>query len=400
MAMRVVRASRFVVAAALMLAGLALMSPSAGAASKGSKAPIVVGAEINETQTPGQTDLDQVHVIDAWLSYINGHGGFDGHKVQVIIKNDADNPATALSNVQALISDNVVAILDQDSLDSDWASTAESAKIPVISLNESASGFTYETNPDFFADGTTVIGILWGQVAMAGVLGHKKVFGGIYCTELAQCAEAAGIWKLYAPMVGMKFGLALGASETAPDYTAECLAMKQAGVDALFSAGPPADRVADDCSRQDYHPLYIGSEGTIDSDMVSDPNLNGSLQDQQGFPWMLDNTPALKLFHQVEAKSLSQAESPAAVSAGWTGLQLLSAALKHGVSATPSTQDVLNGLYALQGATLGGLSATPLTFTAGKPTSEHCYFIVGIKNKKWFAPDGMKTQCAPKNVPL
>jgi branched-chain amino acid transport system substrate-binding protein len=375
--MRVFRLSRVIVAAFVVLGGLVLTSASAGAASSSSKAPIVVGAEINEELSPGSTTLDQVHVIDAWLKYINGKGGIKGHKVQIILKNDEDN---------------------QDSLDSDWASTVAAANIPVISLNESASGFTYETNADFFGDGTTVYGVLWGHVAMAGLLKHKKVFGGIYCTELAQCAEAVAIWKLDAPKVGMTVGLTVGASETAPDYTAECLAMKQAGVDALFSAGPPPDRVADDCARQNYHPLYIGSEGTIDADMVTDSNLNGALQNQQGFPWMLDNTPALKLFHQVEGKALTEAESPAAVSAGWTGLQLLTAALDNGVSATPSAQDVLSGLYALHGATLGGLSATPLTFKQGSTTTQRCYFVVGIKNKKWFAPYGMKTQCSPASA--
>jgi branched-chain amino acid transport system substrate-binding protein len=393
--MRVIRVSRFIFAAALALTGLAVVSAPAGAAAK-AKATIVVGAEINEQMSPGgAADLDQVHVIGAWVKYVNGKGGIDGHPVKVIIKNDADDPGTAASNVQALISDGVVAILDQDSLNSDWASTVEAAKIPVISLNESASGFTYETNPDFFGDGTTVYGILWGHVAMAALLKHKTVFGGIYCTELSQCAQAVEIWKIYGPKVGETIALTLGASETAPDYTAECLAMQQAGVDALFSAGPPSNRVADDCARQNYHPLYIGSEGTIDADMVTDPNLNGALQNQQGFPWMLDSTPALKLFHSVEGKALAEAESPAAISAGWTGLQLLTAALKNGVSATPTAANVLAGLYALNGTTLGGLSASHITFTPGKPSSQLCYFIVGIKNKKWIAPYGLKTQCRP-----
>src|SRR5580658_1986348 len=148
--MRVFRLSRVIVAAFVVLGGLVLTSASSGAASSSSKAPIVVGAEINEELSPGSTTLDQVHVIDAWLKYINGKGGIKGHKVQIILKNDEDNPGTALANVQALIGDHVVAILDQDSLDSDWASTVAAANIPVISLNESASGFTYETNADFF----------------------------------------------------------------------------------------------------------------------------------------------------------------------------------------------------------------------------------------------------------
>jgi branched-chain amino acid transport system substrate-binding protein len=110
---------------------------------------------------------------------------------------------------------------------------------------------------------------------------------------------------------------------------------------------------------------------------------------------MLDTTPALKLFHKVEGKSLAEAESPAAISAGWTGLQLLTAALDNGVSAKPTAADVLAGLYALHGTTLGGLSASPISFTPGKTTSQLCYFIVGIKNKKWIAPQGLKTQCTP-----
>jgi branched-chain amino acid transport system substrate-binding protein len=392
--MRVIRGSRLILAAALALSGLVVLSAPAVAASKG-KAPILVGAEIDENQESGAVDADQVHVITAWEKYVNGKGGIAGHKVQVIIKNDANDPGTAVANVTALISDHVVAILDQDSLNSDWAANALAAKVPVISLNESASGFTYQTNSDFFGDGTTVYGILWGQLAMAGLIAHKKTFGGIYCTELAQCAEAVSIWKDYAPKVGLAIGPIVGASETAPDYTAECVAMQQAGVDALFSAGPPSNRVADDCAAQGFHPLFIGSEGTITTDMVKDPNLNGALQNQQGFPWMLDSTPALKLFHSVEGKSLAEAESPAAISAGWTGLQLLTAALDNGVSAKPTAANVLAGLYALHGTTLGGLSASPISFTPGKTTSQLCYFIVGIKNKKWIAPQGLKAQCTP-----
>ena len=53
--------------------------------------------------------------------------------------------------MQSLIAAHVVAIMDYSSINSTWATSAANAHIPVLSLNESASGDTYEANPDFLA---------------------------------------------------------------------------------------------------------------------------------------------------------------------------------------------------------------------------------------------------------
>ncbi len=197
---------------------------------------------------------------------------------------------------------------------------------------------------------------------------------------------------------GIKFGGVVAASETASNYTAQCLVMKEAGVDALFPAGPPPGTISTDCAQQGYRPLFIGSEGTITNADVTNPNLNGALQNQQGFPWFLHSTPAQKIFQKAEGKVWRNSTTPADISAGWTGLQLLDAALAHvPAKQTVTSKDVLNGLYALHGTTLGGLSPTPITFTQGKPTTQRCYFVVQIKNKKWVAFDGGKPQCEPVN---
>jgi branched-chain amino acid transport system substrate-binding protein len=338
---------------------------------------------------------DVPNLVGAWATYVNSHGGINGHPVKWINEDSAADAAKTHVAVETLISDHVDVIMDNSTLDSTWASVATAANIPVISLDESAAGLTFQTQPDFFADGTTVLGILYGHVAMPAAAG-KKVFGGIYCTEVAQCKQAVSVWKADAPSAGIKFAVAVGASETAPNYTAQCLVMKEDGVDALFPAGPPANRIADNCAQQGYHPLFIGSEGTLQLSFASDANLNGALQNQQGFPWMATGTPALDEFHAVEGRVVAHSNNPALITAGWTGLKLAEAALASApASAAVTPQTVYTGLYSLHGDTLGGLSPTPLTFVKGKPNSQNCYFITEIQNGKWIAPQGLKPQCAP-----
>jgi branched-chain amino acid transport system substrate-binding protein len=374
---------------------VAIGSAPAGAATLHGT-PILVGVIADETVSGTGSSQDIPNLMKAWEKYTNSHGGINGHPVSFINKDEQENTALGTADVNALISDHVVAIMDNATDDSTWAQIPAAAHVPVISLNESAAGFTYETQSDFFADGTTVLGILYGHVEMAASAG-KKVFGGIYCTEVAQCAEAVGVWQNDVTIIpGIKFGLAVAASETAPNYTAQCLAEEQAHVDALFPAGPPPGTIATDCAQQGYHPLFIGSEGTITEADVTNPNLNGALQNEQGFPWFLDSTAAEKTFQAAEGSVWKHSTVPTDISAGWTGLQLLGAALAH----VPAKQKVtaatvLTGLYSLHATTLGGLSPTPLTFTPGKPSTQRCYFVVQIKNKKWVAYQNGKPQCEP-----
>jgi hypothetical protein len=82
--------------------------------------------------------------------------------------------------------------MDNTAIDTTFATTIDQAKIPVISLNESASGLTYEGDPNFFGDGTTVLGILWGQLAMPAAAG-AKVFGGRCCVGRSRSAVQPGL---------------------------------------------------------------------------------------------------------------------------------------------------------------------------------------------------------------
>ena len=66
------------------------------------------------------------------------------------------------------------------------------------------------------------------------------------------------------------------------------------------------------------------------------------------------------------------------------------------VSDKPTSQDILNGLWAMKGETLGGLLPGGLarTFTREQPTPDVlCTFTIGIKGGQWVAPQGLTPMC-------
>ena len=78
----------------------------------------------------------------------------------------------------------------------------------------------------------------------------------------------------------------------------------------------------------------------------------------------------------------------------WAAGMLFEAAARAGhLGDNPTPAQVLDGLYALKGETLGGLTA-PLTFTKGQPTSLKCWFYYQVKDNKFTNPFGATPTCA------
>ena len=65
----------------------------------------------------GADILPAKDVYQAWVNTVNAAGGIEGHQVQLIVKDDAGNPGTAVTNAQALINQHVTAIADVSILD-------------------------------------------------------------------------------------------------------------------------------------------------------------------------------------------------------------------------------------------------------------------------------------------
>ena len=270
-----------------------------GGSSNAKGSTIVIGVVSTDTGPAGASNQVPI-TVGIWQNWINSHGGVAGHQVKVIEQDDKNDPAQSTSIVQSFISQHVLAIVDDSSVDSAWAKDASAANIPVICANATGNGFTCSASPDFIPTGNTVIAGVYGQAKAAQVAGAKNL-GILYAGEEAAAAQAVPLQKQFATQVGITMGYSGKISGTAPNYTAQCLVAKAARVDALFPEEVPA-RVAQDCASQGYRPIYVQAQGAVYSNYKNNPLFDGSVGVIGVAPWWSATSPGVKEFQQAFSK--------------------------------------------------------------------------------------------------
>jgi branched-chain amino acid transport system substrate-binding protein len=250
--------------------GAAGITGAAGAA-KPKGTTLLIGWLGSETSaaSAGEVTLTP-DTLKAWENWTNAHGGIAGHPVKVVFEpDDKADPAEALADATDLINNKKVIAIVGESSESEgtWAPLALQQRVPVIgSTDTTALEFT---NPMFYSVGATVLTDLWGEMRAAKEAGVKRV-GVLLCTEDPACAEAQPAFRTAAQENGLDMVYDALASDTQVSYTAECLAAKQAGVQAL--AAYVNDVVLGrDCVRQGFHALWVqaGNEGENQIKLVS-----------------------------------------------------------------------------------------------------------------------------------
>jgi branched-chain amino acid transport system substrate-binding protein len=363
---------------------------ASGGSSQPSGSQLSLGAIADESGPclPASTQ-DQSNTLSAWQSYVNSHGGIAGHPVKVTVLDTKCNPATAATDAQALIAAHVLAIIDGTGLDSAFAKAVDAAKIPVLCGIQNGNGFTCQADPNFFPSGSTVVVGIYGQSLAAKQQGGTS-YGVVYCSEIAACKQAVPLQEGFTKQVGMTWVQPIAASLTAANYTAQCVTMQQAKASAIFTAGPPSQKFADDCAQQGYKPIFVESMGTWQTNFLKDPNLNKATGDTSEIPWTYQG-PETATFQAAEGSVLAATNFPYNVSATYAGALLFQTALAN-ASASPTSQDIYTALYAMHNETLGGYSP-PLNYAQGKPTTIDCFFTVAIQNGAFVSPHGATPQC-------
>jgi branched-chain amino acid transport system substrate-binding protein len=180
-----------------------------------------------------------------------------------------------------------------------------------------------------------------------------------------------------------------------PDFTAECLQARNNGAVAVAVMADvnTVIRVAQSCDRQSYHPrllLTLGSDG-----LAEVPELDGSLITMRSFPWFLySGSPALDEYGAAVRQYAPDREGESAdfATLGWVAGKLVEAA-GQGLPEPATGRDLLDGLWSLQGETLGGL-VPPLTFVRDQPTQElFCAWQGTLTHGEWQAPQGVQPVC-------
>jgi branched-chain amino acid transport system substrate-binding protein len=323
-------------------------------------------------------------VYEAWAKTVNAAGGLNGSQIEIISKDDTGNPGTATTNIQALLSAKVVAIADFSVVDLAWADAVKTAGIPVVGV-QSANG-PFGTNPFFYPEGQTNDSATEATVRTAKAAGAKNI-ADFYCAESPVCAQSVGVFKKLGQSLGVPLKYNAKVAATAPNYTAQCVAAKQAKVDAVFIGDASAiiARIATDCARQGFNPIWVVQGLGFGMIEAKTPALKDNLWIP--FPstpfWATDNAAVKEGSDAIDkyAPGISKVDALYNQSdfMAWTSGKLLEAAVKaSGVSGAPTSADILKGLNSMKGETLNGLTV-PLTFNEGEGHKVDCWFTARVQ---------------------
>jgi len=335
---------------------------------------------------------------EAWAAQLNADGGINGHPVKIIVKDDAGDPAKGLQAAKELVEgEGVVAIVGTVSVTTQaWADYVSEKGVPVVGGLPGEAPFA--SNPNFFPSGSSLPIVTYGQMAMAKEAGKSRL-GLLYCAESPICGQLEPIVKGLAAVVGDMEVTSGKVAATAPNYTAPCASLKEAGADAIYVAhnAVVVDRVISDCAQQDFTPLNVPSITTVGSSSLQNPSFDGALVASPNALYTNTSVPAVEAFTKaMELFSPDVMDTPqfnTQLLFAWAGGELFEkAALAANLTPTSTSEDVKRGLYALEDETLDGL-APPLNFTGGKAAFPSCYFTATVTDGQFEASNDGEATC-------
>lgn len=384
--------------------GSAASSPVAGPQTSGSGgaavpagAPIVIASVGNYSGIAGASEQDGPKALQIWAAWVNAHGGIKGHPVKVYVVDDGMDPQRYQAAVQDLVENkHVIAFVDNFAPFTIQAGVKylESKQVPVIGGD--CAEYIWNQSPMLFPQCPSYVSSIWGITRVGAVYGKGKRFGAIICSEAAACTSTKTEWFDHglAKSAGVDPVFEADVSIGQPDFTAECLDAQRAGVQLLSVVADvgTVGRVVSSCDRQGFHPQYLQGSGTMDAHLATLPGMADALVQLNDFPWTVSGEPAVDEFRAAYRTYAPNDPLTPTASQGWASAKLFEkvAAL---VGTTPTSAQILAGLWSLRGDTIGGLTP-PLTFTRGRPAPDaRCSFSMQVQGGRIVAPVGLRTVC-------
>lgn len=362
-------------------------------------APLVIGSVGTWSGLVGQNVIGGLHALQAWVASTNAAGGLNGHPLRLVTADDGTDPARHRALVQELVERRgVVAFVYNAAVFSGHASISylEERKIPVV--GGSGTEPWYTTSPVFFTQ------VIAGEVAIeatvasyarsAKAMGLTKM-GLITCSDGVQvCQDTARVAPGYIKRYGLDLAYQGQASLAQPDFTANCLAARNAGAEILYLAldANSYSRFGKGCASVGYKPRYGIAQPVMLADLAKDPNLQGSPGVSYTAPFFFGANPGIARFQKAMAQHAAKAPLTGSASLGWSAAELLGASARR-LSPTPTSADILEGVWSLNGEDLSGLTA-PLRFKRDAPTVPPvCYWQVIVTSNSYQTPDQGQRHC-------
>ncbi|HEY4332186.1 MAG TPA: ABC transporter substrate-binding protein, partial [Ilumatobacteraceae bacterium] len=279
-----------------------------GTAAAPTKSPLLISALVDVTGPSTGDGSFTPDVIKAWVKYINGKGGINGHPVTIDIEDTAGDAAKAQSETTSeLAKKPVMWLLDSASTEAAQADALKATNIPVLGVGYSpaiwggkiaefnlscsdAAGSTLPCAiPNAFPVTTTFGAIIGEQVYGAVELGSKNIATAA-CAEVDSCSQADPVFTAAAKAAGIAYSGLIKVSSSAADYTAECIKFVQDKVDyvQISASGTVGAKMWSDCADQGYTGAFGASAGSVAGDLITTKGITlaGGLN---AFPWFVDD---------------------------------------------------------------------------------------------------------------
>ncbi len=372
---------------------------AAAAACPAPCAPLVIGSVGTWSGIVGQNVVGGLNALRSWVASVNATGGLGGHQVRLEVADDGTDPARHRALVQEFVERRgVVAFVYNAAVFSGQASVEylNARKIPVV--GGSGTEPWYTTSPLFFTQiiaGEVAIEATTASYARSAKAANMTKMGLVTCSDGVQvCEDTARSVPKYASKYGVQLAYQGRASLAAPDFTANCLAARNAGVQILYLAldANSYQRFGRSCASVDYKPKYGIAQPVMLAEVARDANMQGSPGVSYTAPFFFNTNPAIAEFHKAMSQYAAGVPLTGSASLGWSAAKLLQASARR-LSAVPTSADILEGVWSLNGEDLGGLTA-PLRFRRDGPTVPPvCYWQVVVADNSYKSPDNGQRHC-------
>lgn len=361
--------------------------------------PLVIGAVGTWSGLVGQNVVGGLDALRAWVAMVNETGALGGRQVRLEVADDGADPARHRALVQEMVEQRgVVAFVYNAAVFSGQASVGylEARRVPVV--GGAGTDPWYATSPMFFSQ------VIAGDVAIEATVasyarsakqqGISKL-GLITCSDGVQvCQDTQRLVPRFAEEYGLDLVYQGQASLASPDFTSNCIAARNAGAQLLYLAldANSYSRIGRSCSSVGYRPTYGIPQPVMLESLAKDPNLQGSPGVSYTAPFFYDANPAVADFRRVMGQYSPSTALTGSTTLGWTAAKLLEAAAGD-LPGTPSSSDLLDALWSLDGTDLGGFTP-PLRFNRDAPTVPPvCYWQVVVADQRYASPDNGTRHC-------
>jgi branched-chain amino acid transport system substrate-binding protein len=329
---------------------------------------------------------------------MNDKGGLNGHEVRYFVYDDGGDPARHRSQVREAIERRHVIAFVQSNETLTGKSMVDyitAKRVPMVG-GDTGDNWWYES-PMYFpqaSSGDALYEATIYSIAEQTVPAGKTKLGTIFCAEIQACDDIDRFAAEHAPKAGFEHVYRAKASVAQPDFTAECLAARQAGVEVLLMGldANSIGRVGTACARQAYRPVYATLASVPVPRMQDDPNLDGLTAGSPVFPFFQSGTPATDEWQRVMRTYGIKVSLGASAAFGWVSAKLFEKATAN-LSEPPTSEAVLQGLWAIRNDSLGDITQ-PLTFIKDQPADPVvCWFNIAINDNLWVSPNAFKMHC-------